>query len=276
MTIAEIHRKVSERWTNSEDVLTSDVFTAFRYLPAESGIVGFLRSIKGVRSILPSPKDQASSGYYFWPLGQTREPDLLLELDIDSVIYHVIVEAKYRSGASDIDIVEIDEEEETILWGNQLADQLRELMSGDYTVWKNGNRSEKKRLPSRVENRLLLYLTAHPTRPRKTLQRSIQLFPEGKSRLFWASWYDVWDYLQRRKGELKAHPYQRIVSDILALLELKQFGTFQGISSPPPGMQVDDGRFWTGRDTPLATFEGIRELPVPSVPVPNGGFWKEK
>jgi hypothetical protein len=199
----------------------------------------------------------------------------LLELRIDGEIYHVIVEAKYRSGASDIDIVEVDEEEETILWGNQLADQLRELMVGEYTVWQNGSRSEKKRLHSRVENRLLLYLTAHPMRPRKTLQQSLMLFPEGKSRLFWASWYDVWDYLQRKKDELKTPPYHRVISDISVLLELKQFGTFQGVSLPPVGMQVDAGCFWIGRDTPLPTFEGIREPARPAAPIATAGFWKE-
>ena len=52
MTIAEIHGK--SPYIYSEDILTADVFTAFRYLPAEVGIVGFLRSIEEVAGIIPA------------------------------------------------------------------------------------------------------------------------------------------------------------------------------------------------------------------------------
>ncbi|HSM56579.1 MAG TPA: hypothetical protein VK879_10535 [Candidatus Sulfomarinibacteraceae bacterium] len=249
-------------------MLTANVFTAFRYLPAESGIIGFLRSVKGVGDILPRPTSRAEARFFFWPLGQTREPDVLLELRVNDTLYHVVIEAKYHSCPSDRDIEEIDGEEETFLWGNQLADQLRELARGEYTVWKKGRRNRT--------NRLLIYLTAHPARPRNELQTSAALYPEGASRLFWTSWYQVSDYLQRQAGEFRQFPFDHIVSDILTLLELKQFTTFQGIR-PLPALSVgaDSGCFWTGRDTLLPVFEGIRKPPRLSLPVQGGGFWRD-
>ena len=120
---------------------------------------------------------------------------------------------------------------------------------------------------------MLVYLTAHPTRPRAALQSSKALYPEGASRLFWTSWYQISDYLHGQAGAFEQFPYRRVVSDILTLLEIKQFTTFQGIRPlPAPAVQSDDGRFWTGRETPLPNFEGIRK---PALPAPaSGGFWK--
>lgn len=139
MTIAELHGK--SPLTTSEDMLTANVFTAFRYLPAASGIIGFLRAIKGLGDIIPEPQREATAHYFFWPKGQMREPDVLLELRIDGALYHIVVETKYLSGATDREIEEIEEAEEIIPWGNQLADQLRELIKGVYTIRQDGSRS---------------------------------------------------------------------------------------------------------------------------------------
>lgn len=275
MTIAEIHGK--SPLTTSEDMLTANVFTAFRYLPARMGIIGFLRSIKGVGDVIPEPASKASAAYFFWPRGKTREPDVLLELRVDGTLYHVVVEAKYLSGASDRELEEIEEKEEMILQGNQLADQMRELAAGEYMVWRKGRPSQSKRLTSEAENRLLLYLTAHPVRPRTTLRKSTALYPEGASRLFWSSWYHVSDYLHEQASALREFPYDRIVSDILTLLAQKQFKTFQGVRPFPAQLASSgDGRFWRGRTTPLPTFEGIQK-PRPALASRlRPGFWKEQ
>lgn len=275
MTIAEIHGK--SPLSTSEDMLTANVFTAFRYLPAESGIVGFLRSIKGVGELIPKPVNKASAAYFFWPRGKRREPDVLLELRVDGTLYHVVVEAKYLSGASDRELEEIEEDEETILQGNQLADQMRELATGEYMVWRKGRPSQSKRLNSEEENRLLLYLTAHPVRPRSTLRKSTVLYPEGTSRLFWSSWYHVSDYFHEQASALREFPYDRVIGDILTLLALKQFNTFQGVRPlPAQAVTFADGRFWRGRSTPLPTFDGIHE-PQPALALRlRSGFWKEQ
>jgi hypothetical protein len=273
MTIAEIHGK--SPLTTSEDLLTANVLTAFRYLPAGRGIVGFLRSIKGVDYILPEPDDQTKCEYFFWPLGETREPDVLLELHIRGELYHVVVEAKYLSGPSDAEIVQVDEEE-TISRGNQLADQFRELRLGTYTIRVNGRRRERKVLRSRPENRLLLYLTAHPLRPLKELAMSAALYPPAADRLCWASWYDVYDYLRASQDHFSSFPSDRVVGDILELLAQKDFSSFQGVRAPSPqkGWHNVRGTFWRGRRELFPAFHGVRSPEGFETAVAGPGFWK--
>ena len=79
MAIAEIHGKTP--FDYYEDLLTADVFAAFRYLPADAGIIGFLRSIENVADVIVQPEASSTCEFHFWPLGELcrREPDLLLE-----------------------------------------------------------------------------------------------------------------------------------------------------------------------------------------------------
>jgi len=275
MTIAEIHRKVSEKWTNSEDVLTSDVFTAFRYLPADKGIVGFLRSIYGLSSIIPEPIVSASCEFHFWPRGRYREPDLMLEITVDGHVYHVLIEAKYLSGPSDYEIVESAQDGDTIKLGNQLADQLRGLHRGSYTIFHEGDRYKQLLMSSRKEDRLLLYLTAHPVRPDYELAQVKILYPEGTFALFWANWYQVYDYLTTGKDNFSTFPYNRIVADVLTLLKIKHFSTFQGITPVPDFNQtkIEHG-FWIGTRILLPSFTGIRPPPAIDLGSTRAPFWK--
>lgn len=269
MTIAEIHGK--SPLTTSEDFLTADVFTAFRYLPADRGIVGFLRSIQGVADIIPAATEETTAEFFFWPLGYTREPDVLIELEVDGEQYHVVVEAKYLSGPSDYDIVEVERGDEMIEWGNQLADQLRELQRGEYTVWQERMRNLPKSLTSNKENRLLLYLTGHPLKPVGEMARALDA---GDPR--WTSWYDIYDYLAGRRDRFSAFPYNRILEDVLTLLRLKGFSSFEGVKRPPQLLlSRDSGSFWRGWSRPLPPFHGIRRPPALALSAEAGSFWRK-
>ena len=280
VAIAEIHGK--SPYTNSEDFLTADVFGAFRYLPAEIGILGFLRSIVEIGEVLSAPnvvntEVESSAAFFFWPLGEAREPDVLVELNVNGALYHVVVEAKYLSGPSDLELQEIEHQEDIILIGNQLADQLRELAAGEYTVWQDGTRGQIKRLTSHCEHRFLLYLTAHPTRPDRELAQSAALVPDHAHRLCWASWYHVYDYLQTNRAALATFPYNRIVQDALALLARKQFGGFDGVRPPPLiDLREATGSFWTGRRNPLPPFHGIARPPHFTLVLDGGRFWHNR
>ena len=247
MAVAEIHGKSPN--SASEDQLTGNVLGALRYLPADKGIVGFLRSVEGLSAHIPAPDGASAATVHFWPQGRTREPDGLIELSIGQRLFHIVVEAKYHSGASDWELSEEtpDDEEEPILVGNQLTDQWRDLVLGEYMVWQGWQRVLPLRLTSRPEDRFLLYLTAHPVRPQDELARSVALSPELSGRLFWASWYDVYAYLQQRRESLAAFPYCLVIEDLLTLLARKQFTTFSGVA-PPPEIEVAarDARFWAG------------------------------
>ena len=79
-----------------EDILTSSVFGILRYLPAEKGLLPFLRktqTIDGQPNPIDDLGDVADVKYRFWPtlkergqLGETEfechpcEPDLLLRI----------------------------------------------------------------------------------------------------------------------------------------------------------------------------------------------------
>lgn len=270
MTIAEIHGK--SPLTTSEDLLTADVFSAFRYLPADRGIIGFLRSIEGVADVLPPPAETATARFFFWPLGVTREPDVLVELEMHGELYHVVVEAKYLSGPSDYDIVEVERAEEMVEWGNQLADQWRELQHGAYTVFQEGARVLPKTLASRPSNRLLLYLTAHPLKPVGEMARAL-----AAGHPHWASWYDVYDYLAGQRQTLSAFPYRRIVADVLTLLKRKGFSSYEGVARPPElGLAQGSGSFWRGRATPLPPFHGVDRPPALALAAADGAFWIEE
>lgn len=267
--IAEIHHKSS--LTTSEDFLTADVFSTFRYLPVTEGLIGWLRLNPGLAKNIPMPQESAATVYHFWPLGNTREPDLLIELIIDEVTYHIVIEAKYLSGPSDGEIIEVDHDDETIMMGNQLADQLRDLDNGRYTVWQAGSRRASKMLSSERVHRLLIYLTAHPLRPKAELNRSKQLYPAWADRLFWMNWYQVDDYLRNNLTTFADFPYRQIVSDLLTLLEMKGFATFQGVAKPMVD-KVPSGTFWQDRRQLLPSFHGIPRPPVLSL-AENGRFF---
>ena len=108
MTIAEIHGNISHTWSNlsdqMEDLLTSDVFGACRYVRPETLLLPFLRGAKTVDGIalatsLDTPVEHAY--YRFWPWLVSCEPDVLIALEDSSRrFYLVLVEAKYFSAKS--------------------------------------------------------------------------------------------------------------------------------------------------------------------------------
>lgn len=247
VAIAEIHGKTP--FDYYEDLLTADVFAAFRYLPAHSGIIGFLRSIETVADIIAQPDADSTCEFHFWPLGELcrREPDLLLQLNVGGRLYHAIVEAKYTSGPSDGEDFEIAHQGEVFTLGNQLGDQFRDLLNGEYLVYQGSRRIQRKRLTSRPEDRILVYLTAHVFKPQEELDRGLEYCPQSRGRLFWANWYHVYDYLNVAGGRLEQFPYARIIGDLCALLEQKRFSSFHGIGAPPDiEMKGVRGSFWEG------------------------------
>ncbi|MCI0397906.1 MAG: hypothetical protein L0332_11760 [Chloroflexi bacterium] len=273
MTIAEIHNKTP--FVYSEDLLTADVFGAFRYLPTDVGILGFLRTIPELRERLLVPQWQARCDYYFWPQGQHREPDVLLELQVDQQLFHVVVEAKYLSGPSDSALVEVVVGNEVVRLGNQLADQLRDLEYGKYTLFRGTGRNRQLTLTSPIENRFLLYLTAHVTRPEEDLARSMSHHAVGAGKLCWANWFQVYDYLADRKETLVQFPFNRIVDDICLLLDQKLLSTFRGFH-PMPAVEVGagDGTFWKGQHIEPFAFHGITRPPALPLLEESSYFWR--
>jgi hypothetical protein len=130
--MAEIHGKLSPEHPESisersEDLLTSSVFTGFRYVGWRCGLIDWLGESEPVWSAGPSPwaGEIRHVGFCFWPwLDIHREPDLaLLILYQDRPALLALVEVKYLSGMSDWEPDErVDEYGRT---GNQIADQIK-------------------------------------------------------------------------------------------------------------------------------------------------------
>ena len=273
MTIAEIHGKSPN--TRSEDKLTADVFTAFKYLSVEVGILGFLRTVDGLGDYIPDSYENADCSYYFWPLGDLREPDVLLALTIDGQVTHVVVEAKYHSGLSNKESVEFGEEdEEAGMLGHQLADELRDLDDGFYRIFKGHRRNRSLQLTSDVENRFLLYLTAHTRRPVKVLKRAADFYEGATGKIFWSSWYHVSDYLELVQGVDIVFPYNQVLSDICFLFTRKHFSSFKGFGGLPDLILLgDSGFFWEDARDEIVSFNGVEE-PDFSIGDRKGKFFK--
>jgi hypothetical protein len=106
MLRAEIHGKiaddahdVSER---KEDILTSNVFGSFRYLPAGLALIPWLGHAEACDAAHPLvAADVTDAEVFFWPKVGDREPDVLVLLKAPGgMVDLVVVECKYHSGKS--------------------------------------------------------------------------------------------------------------------------------------------------------------------------------
>lgn len=279
MALAEIHGKTP--FIYFEDLLTADVFATFRYLPAAAGIYAFLQTIPGLGEKLPVPinDEEITARFYFWPVGdeQRREPDVLLALQIGSRLIHIVAEAKYLSGASDLEIQEVEQDGQMYQAGNQLADQFRDLQHGRYRIFQEGQRTEWLTLASKTTDRYLLYLTAHAIRPKAELQQASLYCPEAADYLFWTNWYQVYEHFYRIREQLITPPYPLILEDICLLLGRKGFASFDGFHPLPLGeVKPAVASFWKDRYQDEPAFSGITPPPSFQFSIPETPhiFWK--
>lgn len=94
MYLAEIHGKLSRRNENMEDILTSNVFSFFKYAPRQVFLLALLREL----GLGVSPDEAQSAEFHFWPTHPNgTEPDLVIIVGK----YYLLFEAKYRSGFSE-------------------------------------------------------------------------------------------------------------------------------------------------------------------------------
>ena len=91
MYLAEIRGKLSQENENREDILTSNVFSFFKYANRTEFLYPFIRSL-GVEI---TPADAFAAEFLFWPkYADGTEPDLVLLIGDNYLLF----EAKYLSG----------------------------------------------------------------------------------------------------------------------------------------------------------------------------------
>ncbi len=184
MLAAELYRKISP--TNPphqrmEDVLTSYVFSLFRYLNDLSVPLAFLQCAQNLdeRNLALHQINEVS--VFFWPrftfgTSRFREADVLLLLThLKKGRTAVVIEAKYDSGLTNrSDGVtdgdeSMDEQSETpICYGHQLADEFCGIKCGS---WQS---EEIRQNIHQAERKLLLYVTGNYEMPKTELQEAVR------------------------------------------------------------------------------------------------------
>ena len=224
MLMALLRGKLSRTQENLEDILTSNIFGALKYLPPEDGLLPFLSHAQTLdgkhpfESVPPGTKVE----YLFWPWHAEPgcngcEPDVELRILLpDGKKMYVFIECKYFSGKSS----EEDSEEEIVdIKQEPPIDQLAR-------EWSNLNSFAKRE----GAQPLLIYLTRNIGVPRDELEASQRAVLKGLSKspfsCCWSSWHQLYEI-----GPEKNSP---IMADIRALLERLNLVFFHGISSFSP------------------------------------------
>jgi hypothetical protein len=251
MTIAEIHGKLPE-YEGMEDLLTSDVFSTFKYLPLELAFIPFLKRAVNFRTgetINYSFDDVIKADYLFWPKTSyfKREPDLLILLTRQNQPpISIVVEAKYRSGKSNINR-EQDLQELQILDGDQLAEQYYELMKGNFNI-----DYPYKKLLMESKDRFLLFVTAHDALPKHITSETEKVLPkiglrsEDTLHLYWVNWQAAWSVADEVLNNETDIPlgFKLMLEDLKVLLERKGLRPFSGFSHPKLNVLFKNFYFW--------------------------------
>lgn len=90
MYLAELHGKLSQRIERMEDILTSNVFSFFKYSTREIFLKGYLKKL----GFDVSDQEANKAEFLFWPrFEENTEPDLVIIVGN----YYLLIEAKYFS-----------------------------------------------------------------------------------------------------------------------------------------------------------------------------------
>jgi hypothetical protein len=255
MTIAEIHGKLPE-YEGMEDLLTSDVFSTFKYLPVELAFIPFLKRAVNFRTgetINYSFDDVIKADYIFWPKTSyfKREPDLLILLTRrNQSPISIVVEAKYRSGKSNVNR-ENDLQELQLLDGDQLAEQYYELVNENFNI-----DYPYKELLMESNDRFLLFVTAHDALPKNVTNETEKVFHKIKNKiglrsedtlhLYWVNWQAAWSVADEALNNEANIPlgFKLMLADLKILLERKGLRPFNGFSQPNQNVLFKDFYFW--------------------------------
>lgn len=250
MTIAEIHGKLSP-CEGMEDLLTSDVFSTFKYLDPNQGLVPFIK-----KSVNFADEDEpdfleniVEADYLFWPKTTclNREPDVLIILTKkDGSSVSILIEAKYTSGKSNVN----REEENNLdhIDGDQLAELYKELIEGNIYI---ENKATRERFKRSKGNRYLFYVTAHYAFPKKDMDETWEALQKrgygDKSGFYWVNWMSVLAAIEEvnSRETWEAAPTMRfLLTDLRDLLYRKGLVPFHGFSGLKLVTKEHETFFW--------------------------------
>jgi len=198
MYLAELRGKLPSRIERMEDILTSNVFSFFKYSTRETFLKGYLNNL----DFNVSNQEASEAEFIFWPrFEEDTEPDLVIIVGD----YYLLIEAKYLSGFPQ----GIKKTE---------AQLLREI---------KGGKSEAKNRGKDLE---LIVITAdHYYKGNKFKVIPSDFRPHFK----WTNWQSVSSFLYNILESSKNIKKQErdFASDLYSLLDKKNLRDFQGTGS---------------------------------------------
>lgn len=198
MYLAEIHGKLSQNNENKEDILTSNVFSFFKYSDRTIFLYPYLRLL----GLEITPEDACRAEFHFWPrYADSTEPDLVLLAGG----YYLLFEAKYFSGFG----------EESPTTRHQLV---REIEAGEHEAHNLGKTFQ------------VIAITAHYTQQSGILDGVPEAY---KDRVRWTNWQQITRLLERQlEGVSELPPEMRLfATDLHRLLLRKNLRSFIGTAA---------------------------------------------
>lgn len=195
MYLAEIHGKLSRDNENKEDILTSNVFSFFKYANRKI----FLFELIKLLGLDVSESDATEAEFCFWPTFEDHtEPDLVLLIGK----YYLLFEAKYQSSFG----------KETHDRKHQIA---REIEGGQYEAQNLG------------KNFKIIALTAHYS-DKPEIKRGIPV--EYCDNLLWINWQRIalMIYQQVEKNPDLPTETRLFANDLYELLVRKRLRNYEG------------------------------------------------
>ncbi len=198
MYLAELHGKLSSRIERMEDILTSNVFSFFKYSTREIFLKGYLNKL----GFNISNQEANEAEFIFWPrFEENTEPDLVLIVGD----YYLLIEAKYFSSFA-------DETEKT------KAQLLREIEGGKLEAKNYGK-----------DFKLIAITVDHYYKENK-----FKIIPSDFiSHFKWINWQSVSSFLYNTlEGSRDIKKQERdFALDLYNLLDKKNLRDFQGLNS---------------------------------------------
>lgn len=198
MYLAELHGKLPSRIERMEDILTSNVFSFFKYSDREIFLKGYLNKL----GFDISNQEANEAEFIFWPrFEENTEPDLVIIVGD----YYLLIEAKYFSGFT----------EETKKTKAQL---LREIEGGKLEAKNYGK-----------DFRLIAITADHHYKEDKFKI----IPPDFTPRFIWSNWQSVSSFLYNILESSKHIKKQErdFALDLYNLLDKKNLRDFLGLSS---------------------------------------------
>lgn len=255
MLVAELCGKIGDDnppYARSEDILTSQVLSLFRYFSnfyLPSKLLYRARNLEGEPWQYCKAQDVLEIETHFWPNfslegdARSREPDAVLILHTRNGKHlKIVVESKYLSGPSPLNDTTVSSDEIinidggfARLSGNQLADEYCSLKCGKWP---------KLKVMEELTEGQLLYLTAHYEMPKKDLEETLKILKtkdlnqkcnhclnQASSEIYWLSWRDIYQELLEVEtaGCTDYFPpgEKRLMQDVRRLLEKKGLKPFK-------------------------------------------------